>query len=237
MVTRWHVPEAPARAGKSTMLGVQAPKPGAPVTAPTADDSWDVAPTRVEERAQPHAPLAPTPAPAAVTPVAPPVAAAWASPAPPVTAPTAPVAPSVQSGLNASDVRLIVRTVLEDALLPLQRALVEAQQRIADLERRPATAAPTVVLSATPAPAAAGPTAYTSAMAAPARAAMAQYSTAPPAPLLDVAAIERDIPLDFINPFDGGRRRRRMAWFVVVALLAIFGGLFALLADSYTPHH
>jgi hypothetical protein len=213
MVTRWQVPETPGRAGKSTMLGVQAPKPGAPVTAPTADDSWDVAPTRVEERAQHHAPLAPTPAPAAVTPVAPPV------------------------GLNASDVRLIVRTVLEDALLPLQQALVEAQQRIADLERRPATAAPTMVLSATPAPLAAGPTAYTSAMAAPARAAMAQYSTAPPAPLLDVAAIERDIPLDFNNPFDGARRRRRMAWFVVVALLALFGGLFALLADSYTPHH
>jgi hypothetical protein len=146
-----------------------------------------------------------------------------------------PVVPAV--GLNASDVRLIVRTVMEDALFPLQRALVEAQQRIADLERRPASAAPTVVLSAMPAPVAAGPTAYTSAMAAPARAAMPQYSTAPPTPLLDVAAIERDIPLDFNNPFDGARRRRRMAWFTVIALLAIFGGLFALLADSYTPHH
>ena len=64
----------------------------------------------------------------------------------------------------------------------------------------------------------------------------AQYSM-PPAPLLDVAAIERDIPLDFNNPFNGARRRRRMALFVFVALLAIFGGLFALLADSYTPHH
>jgi hypothetical protein len=101
-----------------------------------------------------------------------------------------------------------------------------------------------VILSPTPAPAATAPAAYTSAMAAPARTAPVQhstvplqYSTAPPAPLLDVAAIERDIPLDFNNPFDGARRRRRMAWFVVVALLAIFGGLFALLADSYTPHH
>src|SRR5580704_12760101 len=58
MVTKWHVPEtpapaAPARAGKSTMLGVQAPKPGTTGTAPTAEDSWDVAPTRIEERAQP----------------------------------------------------------------------------------------------------------------------------------------------------------------------------------------
>jgi hypothetical protein len=141
------------------------------------------------------------------------------------------------AGLNAADVRLIVRTIVEDALLPLQRALVEAQQRIADLERRPAPTAPTVILSAAPAPAAVAPSAYTSAMAAPVRMSPAQYSTMPPAPLLDVAAIERDIPLDFNNPFDGARRRRRMAWFVVLALLAIFGGLFALLADSYTPHH
>jgi hypothetical protein len=207
---------------------------------PPADDSWDVAPTRIEERPQPAAPPAPTPPAAAVTPVAPaaaapvaPVIPVVASPAPPLVAPPAPAAPS---GLTASDVRLIVRTIVEDALLPLQRALVESQQRIADLERRPASASPTVVLSATPSPAAA-PSAYTSAMAAPVRVTgPAQYSM-PPAPLLDVAAIERDIPLDFNNPFNGARRRRRMAVFVFVALLAIFGGLFALVADSYTPHH
>ena len=58
----------------------------------------------------------------------------------------------------------------------------------------------------------------------------------PPAPLLDVKAIERDVQLDFKNPFDGARRRRRMAVFLVIALLAIFGGLFALLAESYAPH-
>jgi hypothetical protein len=231
MVTKWQVPEAPARAGKSTMLGVQAPKAAPTGTAPAADDSWDVAPTRVEERSPQATPVAPTAA-------APTQAAAPVTPVAPLAAPVAP------AGLNASDVRLIVRTIVEDALLPLQRALVEAQQRIAELERRPAPAAPTVILSPTPAPAATAPAAYTSAMAAPARTAPVQhstvplqYSTAPPAPLLDVAAIERDIPLDFNNPFDGARRRRRMAWFVVVALLAIFGGLFALLADSYTPHH
>jgi len=186
MVTRWQVPDAPARAGKSTMLGVQAPK-AAPVAHSTADDSWDVAPTHVEERAHQTAPAA-TPTPLAVTPVAPAPAPMTPAPAP--------------AGLNAADVRLIVRTIVEDALLPLQRALVEAQQRIADLERRPAPTAPTVILSAAPAPAAVAPSAYTSA-----------------------------------TPFDGARRRRRMAWFVVLALLAIFGGLFALLADSYTPHH
>jgi hypothetical protein len=219
------------------MLGVQAPKVAS--QEPEADDSWDVAPTRVGERAQPAAPLAPTPAPAAVTPVVPPVA----SPAAPVTAPVAaPVAaqwahsaPSASSGITSADVRLIVRTIVEDALLPLQRALVEAQQRIADLERRPASAAATVVLSATPSPAAIAPATYTSAMAASVPAAIAKYSM-PPAPLLDVAAIERDVPLDFNNPFDGARRRRRMAWSVALVLLAIFGGLFALVAQSYTPH-
>ncbi len=217
------------------MLGVQAPKP----VLPPADDSWDVAPTRIEERPQAAAPLAATPPAAAVTPVAPavaaPVAHAVASPPPPLVAP--PPAPAAPSGLTASDVRLIVRTIVEDALLPLQRAIVESQQRIAELERRPASASPTVVLSATPSPGTAAPSAYTSAMAAPVRVTgPAQYSM-PPAPLLDVAAIERDIPLDFNNPFNGARRRRRMAIFVFVALLAIFGGLFALLADSYTPHH
>jgi hypothetical protein len=218
------------------MLGVQAPKVAS--QEPEADDSWDVAPTRVEERAQPAAPLAPTPAPAAVTPVVPPVASPAAPTAPvaaPVAAHWAPSAPSASSGITAADVRLIVRTIVEDALLPLQRALVESQQRIADLERRPASAAATVVLSATPSPAANAPATYTSAMAASVPAAIAKYSM-PPAPLLDVAAIERDVPLDVNNPFNGARRRRRMAVFVAVVLLAIFGGLFALVAESYTPH-
>jgi hypothetical protein len=140
-------------------------------------------------------------------------------------------------------VRLIVRTLVEEALLPLQRALVEAQQRITELERRPPPAAPTVVVAATPAPAAMVAPHYASAIAAPvvavapARSLAPQFSTVPPAPLLDVKAIERDVQLDFENPFDGARRRRRMAVFLVIALLAVFGGLFGLLADSYSPHH
>jgi hypothetical protein len=228
------------------MLGVQAPKaPAAP--APPADDSWDVAPTRIEEKARPVAPLqATTPVAAAVTPVAPAAVAHVASPpAPAAIASPAPAAPS--PGLNASDVRLIVRTLVDDALLPLQRALVEAQQRIAELERRPppaapATAALTVMVSATPAPPpaaplqmVAAPRPYTGAISIPPRIPPTHYSM-PPAPLLDVAAIERDIPLGIDVPFNGARRRRRLTIFVVLALLAIFGGLFALLANSYTPH-
>jgi hypothetical protein len=210
---------------------VQAPKPPA---ATSADDSWDVPPTRVEDRANVPAPVAPTPSMVGVSPAAPAVAA------------TQHLAPAPAPGLTASDVRLIVRTLVEEALLPLQRALVEAQQRITELERRPPPAAPTVVVAATPAPSPIVAPAYASAIAAPAaavavavapaRSLAPQFSTVPPAPLLDVKAIERDVQLDFKNPFDGARRRRRMAAFLVVALLAIFGGLFALLAESYAPH-
>jgi hypothetical protein len=226
-VTPAAAPAAPtaARVGKTTMLGVQAPK--APVK--SADDSWDVAPTRIEEKPNAPAPVAPTPSMVGVSPPAPAVVT------------TQVTAPAAAPGLNASDVRLIVRTIVEEALLPLQRALVEAQQRITELERRPPPAAPTVVVAA--APAAVVAPHYASAMAAPAvavapaRSLAPQFSTVPPAPLLDVKAIERDVQLDFKNPFDGARRRRRMAVFLVIALLAIFGGLFGLLADSYSPHH
>jgi hypothetical protein len=155
--------------------------------------------------------------------------------------------PPAQPALTAADVRLIVRTIVDDALLPLQRALVESQQRITELERRPAASA-NVIVAATPAPpvVAAAPRiaapSYTSAMAVPVhsiapRPHPSMIGTMPPAPLLDVDAIERDVPLDFNNPFDGRRRRKRMAVFLFFALLAIFGGLAYLVADSYTPHH
>jgi hypothetical protein len=102
--------------------------------------------------------------------------------------------------------------------------------------------AATVALQPAPAAVAAAP--YASAIAAPAaapaaapRAPVAAYSLTPPAPLLDVEAIERDIPIDFdIRAFDGTRRRRRNVILFVVFLLVFFGGMFALLVDSYTPH-
>jgi hypothetical protein len=56
--------------------------------------------------------------------------------------------------------------------------------------------------------------------------------------VLDIAAIERDIPLDYdMKGFDGGTRKRRMLILFVLALLVVFGGLFALLADSYSHAH
>ena len=57
-----------------------------------------------------------------------------------------------------------------------------------------------------------------------------------PAPLLDVAAIERDVALDPDLPrLDGRGRKRRMMTFFFSALVVFFGGLFALLAESWPP--
>jgi hypothetical protein len=166
----------------------------------------------------------------------------------------APLAPVVaappQAVLSPVDLRIIVREMNDQAIAPLQ-------MRIAELERRPrAPSAPAYVMQAAPAQAApvaaATPIAaavqaaaepYASAMAAPAAhapvvaAAPRSLVVAPP-PLLDVKAIERDGTIDIdITGFDGGRRKRRMIILFVFALLLVFGGLFALLADSYTPHH
>lgn len=148
--------------------------------------------------------------------------------------------------------KVVIRSLLDEALAPLQFQLIEAQRRIVELERRAAAPPPaaTVVLAATPAPApvAAAPVAraapapvaqpapYASAIAAPARSIVAHPVSLAPAPLLDVEAINREIPIDIdMAPFDGRRRRRRMLTLFVLALLLVFGGLFAMLAQSYAP--
>jgi hypothetical protein len=237
VVSKVTAPAAPTRVGKTTMLGVQAPKVNAPLapsppsvsSAQGPEDTWNEARPRADEKSG-GLPV-PSPGPPPVVPAL--------TPATPAARPmAAPVASGGLAGLTAADVRLIVRSVVDDALLPLQRAIVESQRRIAELERRPVSAAATVLPDAMRAPAAAAPPPYAGAVgAAPARTFAAPAAVAPLAPLLDVQAIERDMPVDFDNPFDGRRRRRRMGTLFVVALLVLFGGLFALLAESYTPHH
>jgi hypothetical protein len=61
----------------------------------------------------------------------------------------------------------------------------------------------------------------------------------PPAPVLIRQALASDVPLNAADfrAFDGGRRRRRMIVLFSLFLLVVFGGLFAMLADSYAPHH
>jgi hypothetical protein len=62
--------------------------------------------------------------------------------------------------------------------------------------------------------------------------------TSSAAPLPDLAAIAREAPIDVDIPaFDGRRRRRRNAILFVLGVLVVFGGLFAMLALSYMPHH
>ncbi len=215
-------------------------RPQAPV--PPADDSWDVAP---EDDATKVAPPPAPPAPA-VTPVMPPVGAA--------------VTPA-QSTISAVDLRLIVREMIDQAIAPLQMRLAELERRPMApsspafvMHVPPAAVAPARPVGTPLAPAGVSPpppvvtaaqavaTPYASAMAAPVAQAAAPSAprslTVAPPPLLDVKAIEMDRSIDVdVRGFDGGRRKRRMIFLFFFAVLVLFGGLFALLADSYTPHH
>ena len=238
-------PEAQKPAGKATMIGVSAPQ--APrIAARPVDGFWDAAPV-VLEGASPPAVAAPVP------PVTSPPLPAPSPAAPAVVTPLVPTVAHAQGPavLSATDLRLIMHEMIDQALAPLV-------QRVSELERRPrapsspgfaptsaATTAPSPHVHAAPAAAPArAPSAPHLAVAYPsARAAPVAYAAPPPprfitvapAPLLDVAAIERDVPLDLdIRGFDGGRRRRRMVVLFVLGLLLVFGGLFAMLAASYS---
>jgi hypothetical protein len=134
------------------------------------------------------------------------------------------------------NVDALARALVEEAMEPVRRSLREAEVRMADLERRLAAA-----LAAPAQPAVAllpegGAVAYVPAARAPA-VAPAQLRSVPPAPLLIREALAQDVPLNAadIRPFDGSRRRRRMIVLFVLFLLIVFGGLFAMLAESYMP--
>jgi hypothetical protein len=171
----------------------------------------------------------------------------------PATTPRAPNSAPALASLTAEDLRTIVREMIDHAVLPLQH-------RIAELERRPRAASmpaivvqqaavtpaapayaptPTPALVASPAAVPPAPVTYASAMAAPAYPAPA-VRAAPivsTVPQVDIAALARDMPLDFDVPFDGRKRNRRTVMLLVLFLLAVFGGLAYLLVDSYTPKH
>lgn len=205
----------PGRVAKSTMHGVPAPK----------SPSDGNLPPHVLAPGEATSPgIAPVAAPAAI-PDAPPTGPLPAMPASAESQPS--VVTAAQSGaapLTAADVRLIVRTLLDDALEPLRQGLADAQRRAAELERRLASPAP-VARAMAPAP-------------PPTHAPAAVASYAAPAPPRDPIVVERDIAVDVdVRAFDGGRRRRRMIALFVVGLLVVFGGLFVLLAESYTHAH
>ena len=180
-----------------------------------------------------------------------------AAPAAPVAhAPAAPVATSVLSRAPQAaqhvelgeDPRALVRAAVGEALAPVQQAFREIQRRLDELERRPLVVAPA------PAAAAGSPDATSPgdlprrrrrrrrrppASVVPVSMApipMTMGSIAPRPPVLDVAAIERDRSVSIDGAIDGRRRKLKIAITFTLLLLAVFGGLFAALAYSYTPH-
>jgi hypothetical protein len=224
-------------------------RPQAPV--PRADDSWDVDPEHDATKVAPP----PSPPPPAVTPVMPPVVA-------PVT-PAQSTISAVDLRLIVREMIDQAIAPLQMRLAELERRPMAASSPAFVMQAAPAPAAvaparpvgaPLAPALVSPAPspvvaaAHAAPTPYASAMAAPVAqaplASGAPAASAPrslivaPPPLLDVKAIEMDRSIDVdVRGFDGGRRKRRMILLFFFAVLILFGGMFALLADSYTPHH
>jgi hypothetical protein len=116
----------------------------------------------------------------------------------------------------------------------LERRIVELERRTVELEHRPAAVLPAPPPMGQPAPVRADVMGAVPAAAyAPVPVSRAPM---PLAPTLDVAQIERDVHVEIDSALDGGRRKRRLLILVVVVFLLVFGGLFGLLAQSYSHH-
>jgi hypothetical protein len=142
----------------------------------------------------------------------------------------------------------VARALVDQATEPLRRALRDAEMRMADMERRlsqspglppvavaPPQAAPYPAASPAAAPPAApagasGP--YAAAIAPPPGSYRPRAATG-----LDIEELTRNVPIDAdIRAFDGRRRKRTMIILLVVGIVIIFGGMFAMLAESYAHH-
>jgi hypothetical protein len=155
------------------------------------------------------------------------------------TAPRDAIAPRESREEVHALIRATVAEGVASVLGETQRLMRQLERRIDELERRPVTAV-AAAAALTPAHEAAA-----AAFAAP-RAQAPHYalaavpavvSAAPRPPVLDIAAIERTVHIDVDSAFDGGRRKRRILVLVTFFFLALFGALFALLAQSYSPHN
>jgi hypothetical protein len=153
----------------------------------------------------------------------------------PARAPTPVAAPSKAKTGDGVGEKARIQSAVEEAVRPLHQSMVDMQRELEEArriirEREQATAS-----AASPAPPAAA-TALAEPVAAPApRARMVSLPQAPVAmaPVLDVKAIEQDSSIETDFALDGRRRRRRLAVVFAVMLFVVFGGLFALLAQSY----
>jgi hypothetical protein len=141
------------------------------------------------------------------------------------------------------DAEARVRIAVAQAVAPLNQTIRELQRRIEELERRPAAQAPAAAFNVVASTVSAVPVeayrqrqaSHPGAIAVPSPAASAP-ALAARAQVLDVAAIDRTVSVDADFALDGRRRRRRLVITFVLFLVAVFGGLFAALANSYAPH-
>jgi len=150
------------------------------------------------------------------------------APRPGATAPSATredIAPIVRTLLEQAMAPLdyTVRAAVEQAVAPLERTIRELQRRLEEVEQRPAPAPVIMPAPALPAPRPVQPT-------------FANVNVA--ARPIDVAAIERSVSLaPEMREFDGRRRRTRLVVAVVLGCLLVFASLFAAMAQSYTHTH
>jgi hypothetical protein len=220
-------PRGPANAPKA---------PPAPAKAASPPTSPKAAPAASPPKVASPGASPPKAGPPAASPPAPPVAPREGVRPRLATAPgigegaDTPPGPAVGS---SDQVQAIVRTAVAEAvgavLGETQRLIRQLEQRIEELERRPAGT--TANAHGTP------PAASSNWAQAYGPSAVAQVRVEAPAPVLDLAAIERSVHVDVDPALDGGRRRRRLFVVVTFFFIVVFGGLFAMLAQSYTPHH
>jgi hypothetical protein len=156
-------------------------------------------------------------------------------------------------------VRAAVSEGVASVLDETQRLFRQLENRLEELERRPAmvvshAAAPAATYEGQPVvvpPARAPMPAYAAVVAPPVLAApvvaphvgvapavpaqvVASFSPRPPA--FNIPTSDRSMFIDIDSALDGRRRNRRILVSVVVTFVVVFGALFWMLADSYAPH-
>jgi hypothetical protein len=133
---------------------------------------------------------------------------------------------------SSEKVQALVRTAVAEAvgavLTETKELIRQLERRIDQLEQRPV--ASTAIVQASP-------SAASSPWAQSQTSSVASYVPVARAPVLDIGAIERSVHVEVDPALDGQRRRRRLFVVVTLFFLVVFGGLFTLLAQSYTPHH
>jgi hypothetical protein len=146
--------------------------------------------------------------------------------------------PRTPPAQSREEVQQIVRAAVAEGVLAAmgeaQRLVRMLERRVEELEKRPVAVAPAPPVAAQAAPSYAQPVARAAAFA-PVSAIPVMHAE-PRGETLDIARIEREVRVEVDSALDGGKRKRRLVAVVVLFILLVFGGLFAMLAQSYAPH-